>query len=506
LGFAQTFTSVVFSLAESPLKAGELWAGTDDGLVQLSRDAGKTWTNITPKDWPEWLRINSIDLSHYDAGTAYVAANRYLMDDQQPYVYKTTDYGKTWQTITNGIGPNDYAHVLREDPVRPGLLYLGTERGMYVSFDAGESWQSLQLNLPAVAVFDLLVKDNDVVIGTHSRGFWILDDVTPLRQLTDDVIRSSAHLFQVTPAYRLIGAGGFGGGRVGAASDVISYGGEVAYKDVEGANGQVKQMLLNGGANPPSGVVITYFLKEKPTGEAVLTIKDRTGSVIKRFSSQTPAPGDPRVPAEPGTNRFVWNMRYPNSRELSPGAALSTMEWPRATAPVAPPGNYIAQLDVAGQTYEQPFEIRKDPRISWSDADLTAQFDLWIRVRDELSESTDTINRLREIRKQVEAGAGQSGKAEAAKQIESRLATIEAALTRTVGANSMLLPPKGLNQKFATLTNIIGSGDGAPTRWTYEVVEELSAQLMAYITQLNTLVASDDVHEFLQPTRAQGTR
>jgi hypothetical protein len=268
----------------------------------------------------------------------------------------------------------------------------------------------------------------------------------------------------------------------------------------------VKQMLLNGGANPPSGVVITYYLKEKPVGEVVLTIKDHTGSVIKRFSSQNSEPGDSRVVADPGTNRFVWNMRYPNSRELSPGAALSTMEWPRATAPVAPPGNYTAQLEVAGQTYQEPFEIRKDPRIAWTDADLNAQFDLWIRVRDELSESTDTINRLRAVRKQVEQGSRQAGKAEAANQIESKLATIEAGLTRTVGANPMLLPPKGLNQKFATLTNIIGSGDGAPTRWTYEVVEELSAQLTAYETQLNTLVASDDVREFLQPTRTQGTR
>jgi hypothetical protein len=280
----------------------------------------------------------------------------------------------------------------------------------------------------------------------------------------------------------------------------------VAYKTVEGADGHAKQMLLNAGANPPNGVVITYYLKEKPAGEVVLTIKDRTGSVIKRFSSLAPGSEDPRISAEPGTNRFVWNMRYPNAHQLSPGAALSTMEWPQATAPVAPPGNYIAQLDVAGHTYEEPFEIRNDPRIAWSDADLIAQFALWMRVRDDISETTDTVNRLRAIRKQVEARAGQLGKPEAANQIESKLATIEAGLTRVVGANPMLLPPKGLNQKFATLTNIIGSADGAPTRWTYTVVEELSAQLAAYVTQLNTLEASDDAREFLQPTEVQGRR
>ena len=500
LGFAQTYTSVVFAFAESAIKAGELWAGTDDGLVQLSRDAGKNWTNITPKEWPEWLRINTLDVSRHHAGTAYVAANRYLMDDQRPYVYKTTDYGRTWQSISQGIGPNDFARVIREDPVRPGLLYLGTERGVHISFDAGSTWQSLQLNLPGVAVHDLLVKDNDVVIGTHSRGFWILDDVSPLRQLTAEVMTASTHLFPVTPAYRALGAGGGGRGGRREASDLTVYNGELAYREVADSKGEVRRLNLNAGYNPAAGPAITYFLKDKPSAEVTLTITDASRNVIKRFTS-TPAPrsADPRIPAEAGTNRFAWDMRYPGARELSPGAALSTMEWPRSTDAVAPPGRYFVRLDAAGETREQPFEIKKDPRSPWSDADLTAQFTLWMKVRDKISETTDTITRLREVRDQVDGRARRDGAAaaQAAERIKAKLAAIESVLTRTVPANSMRLPPKGLHQQFATLTNIIGSGDGAPTRWTIEVVDELSARLAEQVKQLNA-IAAGEAAEFLK--------
>jgi hypothetical protein len=341
----------------------------------------------------------------------------------------------------------------------------------------------------------LLVKDNDVVIGTHSRGFWILDDVTPLRQLTSEVTTAAAHLFTVAPAYHLLGAAGGGrGGRRDAASDLTSYGSELAYRDVAGPNGEVKRVNLNAGSNPPAGPIVTYYLKDKPSGDITLTIKDAQRTVIKRFSS-APAPrsGEPRLPADAGTNRFAWDMRYPSARELAPGAALSTMEWPRATTPVAPPGRYFVQLEAAGQTIEQAFEIKKDPRLSWSDADLTAQFTLWIKVRDKISETTDAVNRLREARTKMEERAARGGAgASAVGERQKRFAAIEGALTRTVpAANSLLLPPKGLLQQFATLTNIIGSGDGAPTKWTIEVVDQLSARLADNVKQLNALIASE---------------
>ncbi|HSL20005.1 MAG TPA: hypothetical protein VK886_00620 [Vicinamibacterales bacterium] len=502
LGFAQTFTNVVFALAESPLRRGELWAGSDDSAMHLSRDGGRSWNDISSKDWPKWLKINTIELSRHDPATAYFAANRHQLDDQRPYVYMTTDYGKTWKSITAAIGPDDFARVIREDPVRAGLLYLGTERGVYVSFNAGESWHSLQRNLPGVAVHDLLVKDNDLVIGTHSRGLWILDDVTPLRYLTDAVARSAMHLFQVPPTYRLLGASLGRRGAGGAVpSDVISYGGEVAYKHVEGPNGEVTRLPLNAGRNPPNGVVVTYFLREKPAGDVTITIRDQADNVIRRFSSRGSStnPGEPVVSAVVGTNRFVWDMRYPNARELSPGAALSGMEWPRPAPPAAAPGTYVVQLEAAGRTMEEPFEIRKDPRVAWSESDLAAQFTLWMAARDKVSETTDIVNRLREIRKQVdERGAGANGaRKEAADRLKARLASIEGGLTRTVGANPMLLPPKGLHQQFATLTTIIGSADGAPTRWTHTVFNELSARLAGYETELKGLIATE-VSEFLK--------
>jgi hypothetical protein len=475
------------SLAESPVNAGELWAGSDDGLVHVSRNGGSTWTNISSSSWPAWLRINTIDLSRHDPATAYVAANRYLVDDQRPYFYKTTDYGQTWQEISSGIGEHDFARVIREDPVRPGLLFAGTERGVYVSFDDGTSWQSLQLNLPAVAVHDLLVKDNDVVIGTHSRGFWILDDVTPLREITTDVTRANVHVFNVAPTYRLLGRS-TAGTRGGEPMTVYGYGSAsgdgVAYREVKDANGEVRRVYLNAGDNPPDGVVVTYYLREAPDA-VTLTFKDPTGQMIQRLSA------DDGVPARAGTNRFVWNMRYPTARQLSPGAALSTMEWPRATAPVAPPGRYVVQIEARGETREAPFEIRKDPRLAWTDADLNAQFTLWVQTRDKLSETTAVVNRLREVKQQVASRAGQIGTREVVGRVTAKLTAIESALTRVVGSNPMHLPPKGLHQKFATLTNIIGSADGAPTRWTYAVFEQLSADLARQVEQLDALVESE---------------
>jgi photosystem II stability/assembly factor-like uncharacterized protein len=488
LGFGQTHTSVIMSLAESPVKAGELWAGSDDGLLHLSRDGGSSWTNISSSAWPAWLRINTIDLSRHDPATAYVAANRYLLDDQRPYLYKTNDYGQTWQPIANGIGEHDFARVIREDPIRPGLLFAGTERGVYISFDAGSSWQSLQRNLPAAAVHDLLVKDNDVVIGTHSRGFWILDDVTPLREISSAVTRADVHLFGVAPTYRLLGRSTTAT-RTGDPMPMYGYGSAsgdgVAYREIKDANGEVRRVYLNAGHNPPDGVVVTYYLRETPADTVTLTFKDQAGNVIQRFSA------DDGVPAQAGTNRFVWDMRHPTARQLSPGAALSTMEWPRATAPVAPPGRYVVQLEARGETREEIFEIRKDPRLSWTDADLNAQFTLWVQARDKLSETTALVNRLREVKKQIAARAGGVESREVVDRINARLTAIESALTRVVGSNPMHLAPKGLHQKFATLTNIIGSADGAPTRWTYSVFEQLSTDLARQVEQLNALVESE---------------
>jgi len=505
-GYGHTIASVIRALAESPLSKGELWAGSDDSRVHVSRDGGKTWTEISSQEWPEWFSIATIDVSRHKAGTAYLAAHRHLMDDQTPYFYKTSDYGKSWQRITNGIGQNDFARVLREDPVRPGLLYAGTERGVSVSLDDGASWHSLRLNLPAVPVHDLLVKGNDLVIGTHGRSFWILDDITPIRQISDELTRSAAHLFDVTPAYRLLPilGGGEGGklppiGDRDARTSVTGYSQSgtsgVGYRDVHTANGESKRIYLDAGQNPPDGLVVTYFLKQITPGAVTLTFKDRKGQVIASYSSEPSQANARRVPVREGLNRFVWDLRYPNARQLPAPTVLTSQQWPRASAPVAPPGQYVVQLAVGGQTMNKPFEIKKDPRLSVTQADLDAQFALWMQARDKVSEAADAITRLRTLRKQVEeraATARAPADKEAAERIKTKLSAIETSLTRVVADPSqMLLPPKGVYQKLATLTSVIGNGDGAPTRWTYAVFEELSAKLADAARQLDATIASD---------------
>ncbi len=488
--FSSQYCCVIFSFAESPLKAGELWAGTDDGAVHLSRDRGKTWQNVSPTGLPEWTTISSIEVSRHEAGTVYLAAHRYKMDDRRPFAYKTTDYGKTWQSITSGIREDDFLRVIREDPVRQGLLYAGAETGAYVSFNAGESWQSLQLNLPAVPVHDLAVKDNDLVAATHGRAFWILDDLTPLREITSGVTEASVHLFSVPPAYRLRGGRG-GGGRgagSGSAQALRISGDGVALGDVRRADGNVARGYLNAGNNPPAGVLVTYYLKQTPQGEVSLTFLDARNQVIKRFT------GESQMALQPGANRFVWDMTYPGAREIAPGPFLN-LEWARAVPPVAPPGTYKVRLAAGGQTYERSFEIRKDPRVSASPQDLEAQFRLMLKIRDKLSETTDAVNELRKVRDQAEEAERRIGgrpgaqpALEAATKVKTTLMAIEGTLTRLMGPNPMLLPPKTLNIRLAALTSVVSSADEAPTRQAYDVFEDLSARADAQVKQLKDVI------------------
>ena len=251
--------SLIRTIAESPLQEGELWVGTDDSTVQVSRDGGGSWLDVSPPDLPEWTTITAIDVSPHRRGTVYVSGERHRVSDRTPYLYKTTDYGGTWQRITNGIRENDYSWVIREDPVRPGLLYAGTETGAYVSFDAGDSWQSLQRNLPPVIVMQMVVKDDDLVVATHGRGFWIMDNISSLRQITPEVASAPVHLFEVAPALRLL----------------------------RGGRGWTEMKSSNVGRNPPRGVMIEYYLAQEPAGEVTLTITDADGEIIQQFSSRS---------------------------------------------------------------------------------------------------------------------------------------------------------------------------------------------------------------------------
>ncbi len=488
------YVSLIRTIAESPIAKGELWVGTDDSNIQVSKDAGQTWGNVSPKDLPEWTTITAIDVSAHDRGTAYVAGNRVRVSDQTPYFFKTTDYGRTWQKITNGIRENDFAYVIREDPVRQGLLFAGTETGAYASFDAGASWQSLQRNLPPVAVAYMQVKNNDLVVATHGRGFWIMDNIAALRQITSDVVLAPAHLFEVPAIERRGGGrGGFGGGR-GAARVGVQYGSAgpmvMAYEDVRGPDGRSSRAYLMGGPNPPAGVPIEYYLKQAASGGATLTIVDAQGQAVQTFSS--PARDGRVLPAAAGMNRFFWDMRYPGAREAPSPVQLAPFEASRPAAPVAPPGRYTARLTVGGQTYERAFEVRRDSRGGATDADLAAQFDLLVKIRDKVSESSDALIKLREERRRVEAlekgAAPPNARADIA-AVLTKLRAIETELTRLTLSHSLEVTPKGLINKLGTLSGTVASGDARPTKQQYELFDDLSARIAVQVGEIQQLLA-----------------
>jgi photosystem II stability/assembly factor-like uncharacterized protein len=478
------WVSLAQSLAESRLQKGELWVGMDDSTVQVTKDGGKTWENVSPKEMPEWTTVAAIEVSPHARGTVYLAAHRYKVSDRTPYFYKTTDYGRTWKMITNGIRSEDFARTIREDPVRAGLLYAGTDTGVYVSFDAGTTWQSLQRNLPAVSAQYMQVKNNDLVVATHGRGFWIMDNVTALRQITSEITTAPAHLFEIAPTNRYLPVRVLSprrpfrpGVEFANASDTV------VYEDRRGPDGKIKRFFLNGGENPPSGVVIDYYLKQ-PSTDAALTIMDSGSQVIARFSAN--ANDASWMPAQTGTNRFVWDLRYPAAREISAPAGFVGAEFGRTQPPVAPPGRYTAQLSVGGHEYRQTFDIKRDPRIVATDEDLRAQFDLLVRIRDRVSEVTDAVDRLRKARLQVEARSSATDSDAAA--IKERLTTIEGVLTRLAGPSPMVLPPKALNNRLAALSGAVAGADAKPTKAMYSVYEELAAGVAGQVRQLNDLI------------------
>jgi hypothetical protein len=458
--------SVIRTVAESPLEEGELWVGTDDSTVQVSRDGGRNWQDVSPPDLPEWTTITAIEVSRHQPGRVYISGEGHRVSDRTPYLYKTTDYGATWKRITSGIRENDYSWVLREDPVRAGLLYAGTETGAYVSFDDGESWQSLQNNLPPVMVMHMQVKDDDLVVATHGRGFWILDNISSLRAITPEVTRVPVYLFEVVPAIRnLRGGRGWTG-------------------------------LRGGARNPPRGVMIEYYLAETTDNEVKMTIAETDGDTIKEFTSGSDEGSGP--PTDAGMNRFFWDMRYPGTVMPPPSGALDgfmSVDYSPPTPPIAPPGSYRARLTVDGEVFEQPFEIHRDPRVKASDADLRAQFDLMVDIRDRFSQVSDTVLRIREVRTSLEEGRAElpgdsRAKAEA---ILKQLRQIEGTLMIWMGseAHPMMWSPPGLTEKLSALSGAVSSGDARPTESMYAVFEDLSERYEVQRSRLNQIIKNE---------------
>ena len=476
--------NVAQSLAESPLVKGEIWFGADDGTVQVTRDGGKTWANVSPPDLPDWTTISAIEPSPHARGTAYVAGHGYRVSNRTPYLYKTTDFGKTWRKIIQGIRENDFARVIREDPVRPGLLYAGTETGVYVSFNDGELWQSLQRNLPVVPAQYMLVKGDDLVVATHGRGFWIMDNLNALRQITPEVTSAAAYLFKVPVTERYLPLQVLSPRRsIRPGIQLTGTSGEVAFIDQRSSDGRVTRTYLNAGANPSTGDEHRVYFKQAPSSEVTLALFDAKGQEIQRFSSQ--AEGERWLPASAGVNRFVWDLRYPNARQLAVDPRLTGPgDSARASAPIAPPGQYRARLTANGQTSEQPFEIRRHPNVAATDADLQEQFTFMIEIRDRLSEVTEMVTATRAARTAIEARASTGG---AAVTIKEQLDSLEGRLIRLVGSHPHMVPPKGPEFKLAALSSVVGSADAKPTRQMRAVFEKLSGEVARERQQLEGL-------------------
>jgi hypothetical protein len=513
----------IFAVAESPKDSKLLWVGSDDGLVHRSRNNGTRWENVTTNipDLPDWATIRSIEPSPFDAGTAYLVADAHRLDDHRPYVWKTSDYGQTWKKITEGLDPDVYAHVIREDPRREGLLYLGTERGLMISFDGGDHWQPFSLNVPTVAVHDIVVKDDDLVLGTMGRGIWILDDLAAVREWKDS---KSARLFPIQPAVRWR------------------------------QHGHVSDHHEKGvGENPPEGAIIQYFLPEKPKkpiaievldshNKRVILIDGALGKKPSKDEIDDPWPEEkrPEVPAETGVNRFAWDLRHQGAR-IIPKSRVDAFD--PAQGPLVSPGVYTVRVNVDGKILAQKLEVRLDPRVSEprgsfqadkgreiieiapreADGKASDTFAPWLtrapgssalieearhqeqlalRLRDEISKLSGMVDRVSKIRRQLDLQADLFEKDPRAKSLvkqnralsehleawEARVYNPKAEVTYDI------LAMKGGARLYSQLTfllEIVDGADGAPTQGMDDRAAELIREREAYEGQLDQLLREE---------------
>jgi photosystem II stability/assembly factor-like uncharacterized protein len=471
------YTGVVYAIAESPKAAGLIWAGTNDGLVQVTRDGGKTWTNVTKNipNLPPWGSIRSIEPSRYDAGTAYLTVDFHQVNNRDPFVYKTADHGQTWKRITNGIPHSmlSYAHCIREDPVRRGLLYLGTENAIYVSFDDGEKWQPLQMNLPHAPVYWISVQEHfhDLVIATYGRGFWILDDLTPLQQMTPQTLDADAHLFPPREGYR--------------------------FRDITPVSTPYDDPTI--GENPRYGADINYYLKAAPTGNVTATILDQQGQVVRTMNGTK----------TPGLNRIYWDLRYEPTTEVrlrtSPLYAPYVRVGPEGWRPapgasrlsiLAPPGTYTVKLSIGGRDLTQPLTVRKDPHSGGTEADIQAQMRVLFDLRRDLDASADLVNQVELVRGQI-ANLAQvvqdSSITKAGDELDRKCTAIEEIFLelRSTGRGDATRWGSKLLGKLSYLANGLASADFKPTDQQLEVQKLMEEQLRTAQLRLGEVLGRD---------------
>lgn len=466
----------IFAAAESFYTEGEIWTGSDDGLVYLSQDGGKNWKNVTPPMSPKLNMINAVEVSPFVKGEAYIAATSYKFGDYTPYIYRTLDYGKTWAVTTKGIPKDEFVRVVRADQKRKGLLYAGTEKGVWVSFDDGDNWQKLQLNLPPVPIADLAVKNDNLIAATHGRSFWLIDDLTPLQQLSTEIAAKESILYQPMPTYRMAGSN--------------------------------RRDPKLEGENHPNGVMIHYFIKKLETGaEVKIDILESDGDTIRTFSTKAKDKLN-LITIKAGGGRFVWDMRYPGYKTF-PGMVFygSPNQGPKAV-----PGKYQVRLTVNGKSQTQDFEILKDPRLNTSPEDFQAQFDFLMKVRNKVTEANEGIINLRKIKEDLgylknKLGSDEKNKdmMDAIKRFEEELNAIENNIHQT--KNQSVQDPLNygikLNNRLAHLMVEEAQGDFRPTKQGEEVRSKLSQMVDEELTKLKTTI-DNNLYKINQMAKEKG--
>jgi photosystem II stability/assembly factor-like uncharacterized protein len=487
---------VIYTVAPSYKDAAVIWCGTDDGLIHVTQDGGKTWANVTPPGLTAWSKVSVMDAGRFDAGTAYAAVNRIRLDDQRPHIYRTHDFGRTWHEIVNGLPDNAPVNAVREDSVRRGLLFAGTERAIHVSFDDGDHWQSLRLNMPATSMRDLVVHNDDLVVGTHGRSFWILDDITPLRQLTPDVTAAEALLFKPQVAYRV---------RWNVNTDTPLPPEEPA------------------GKNPPDGAILNYCLKDAASGPVTLEIFDGANRLVRHFSSaDKPEPVAGRelviatywlrppkiLPAAAGMQRFVWDLHYPPPEGARQSYPMTAVYRDTPSAPRGPsvlPGEYRVKLTVNGRTSEQPLRVKMDPRVKTPPEGLAQQHALAMRSWEGIGQIQATLKQLRELRTRLQAvrekaGEGNGKVTEALAELDRKAAALEGAGGRGGprggggfrGAGGPGEPSlTRVNAQLLALLALVEGADAAPTTQAVAAADEAQKMLTGLMARWKDLREKD---------------
>ena len=478
----------IYAVAPSFKDADTIWAGTDDGLIHLTRDGGRNWKNVTPPELVPWAKVSMIEASHFDAGTAYAAINTFRLDDLRPHIYRTRDFGASWQEIVSGLPRNAPSNVVREDPLHKGLLFAGTETSVYVSFSDGDSWQALQLNLPHTSMRDLTIHGDDLIVGTHGRSFWILDDITPLRQLSDDVARSTVFLFAPQEALRW---------RWNRNPDTPL------------------PPEVPAGKNPPDGAIVDYYLAGRTTGPVTLDILDDQAQLVRRYASTDKPPSMEKLAAghpipmywvrptqilsgEAGMHRFVWNLHYPRPEALETEFPISAIVHDTPEYPLGAwvlPGNYTVKLTVDGKSYTQPLVVRMDPRVTTSLDDLRKQHDMEIGATEGMNDSHESLEQVHSVRAQLKDLAAKAVRNE---KLSGSLAALDKQCAELEGATEPAFfgpPPAGkqpenfstLNQHFSKILSVADSADAAPTTQAEAAYRELEDSSTALRKRWNAL-------------------